>query len=246
MHPLTRRSAKKLWIHAAVVLLPLLIAACASSPAQLAADLPEPDYALQARARPPGAPAKQRHLAARSTKHVPARIEMLRASVGSGKTHAIPAVLPRPREPAPDDVPRTESPQTQEPAREAEIFEWPVEGRIILPFGRADEGQRNDGINIATPPGTPIHAAAAGTVTYADRLKGYGRLVLIRHDNGYITAYAHAETLLVSNGDHVARGDVIGYAGKSGDVASPQLHFEIRRGVKPLDPKPLLMAAGES
>lgn len=122
-------------------------------------------------------------------------------------------------------------------------FVWPVMGRIIMPFGPAPSGERNDGINIATAMRTPIHAAAAGTVTYAgNELKGYGNLVLIRHDDGYVTAYAHADSLVVTRGDRVARGQVIGYSGESGDVSEPQLHFEIRHGVTPIDPKPLLMA----
>ena len=87
----------------------------------------------------------------------------------------------------------------QSAAHIAGRFEWPVEGRIIAEFGRGGDGERNDGINIATDLGTPIHAAAAGTVTYAgNQLKGYGNLILIRHDNGYITAYAHAESMIVS------------------------------------------------
>ena len=126
-------------------------------------------------------------------------------------------------------------------------FRWPMEGRIIAAFGKADDGQRNDGINIAANLGEPIHAAAGGTVTYAgNELKDYGNLVLIKHDNGYVTAYAHAESITVSRGDRVKRGQVIGYAGKTGDVSTPQLHFEIRQGVKPVDPRPLLLASRES
>jgi murein DD-endopeptidase MepM/ murein hydrolase activator NlpD len=131
-------------------------------------------------------------------------------------------------------------------AKSAAGFEWPVEGKIIETFGAGESGQRNDGINISADAGTPIHAAAKGTVTYASNLKGYGNLVLIKHHNGYITAYAHAEKLLVSAGDRVDRGDVIGYAGRSGDVGSPQLHFEIRKGTTPVDPRPLMMGGRES
>ncbi|HEY1962650.1 MAG TPA: M23 family metallopeptidase [Rhizomicrobium sp.] len=126
-------------------------------------------------------------------------------------------------------------------------FAWPVEGKIIAAFGRVGDGQRNDGINIAANLGEPIHAAAAGTVTYAgNELKDYGNLVLIKHDNGYVTAYAHAESITVTRGDKVGQGQVIGYAGKTGDVSTPQLHFEIRQGVKPVDPKPLLLTSRES
>ena len=101
-----------------------------------------------------------------------------------------------------------------------------MEGKIIARFGKDGGGARNDGINIAADLGTPIHAAAAGTVTYAgNELKSYGNLILIKHDNGYVTAYAHAQRLAVSRGDHVDRGDVIGYAGATGDVSSPQAAF---------------------
>jgi murein DD-endopeptidase MepM/ murein hydrolase activator NlpD len=117
------------------------------------------------------------------------------------------------------------------------VFAWPVNGRVISGFGPAANGERNDGINIATRLDTPIRAAASGTVSYADTLNGYGELVLIKHNNGYVTAYAHADRLLVTRGDFVAKGQVIGYAGTSGDVTSPQLHFEIRNGVTPVDPQ---------
>ena len=117
--------------------------------------------------------------------------------------------------------------------------------RILSDFGTEANGERNDGINIAAAYGTPIHAAAGGTVTYAGNdLKSYGNLVLIRHDDGYVTAYAHAQNIVVARGDTVSRGQVIGYAGDTGDVTSPQLHFEIRQGSKPVDPAPYLNGKG--
>ncbi|MGD0190132.1 MAG: M23 family metallopeptidase [Rhizomicrobium sp.] len=122
-------------------------------------------------------------------------------------------------------------------------FVWPVNGQVISQFGASGRGERNDGINIAASEGTPIHAAAAGTITYAGNgIKGYGNLVLIQHDGGYITAYAHADTISVSRGDHVSKGQVIGLAGATGDVDRPQVHFEIRRGVQPINPRLLLAA----
>jgi murein DD-endopeptidase MepM/ murein hydrolase activator NlpD len=122
-------------------------------------------------------------------------------------------------------------------------FAWPVEGPVISPFGATSGGARNDGINIAAARGTPIHAAAGGTVTYAgDELKDYGNLLLIKHADGYVTAYAHADRLIVAKGDVVTKGQVIGYAGKTGDVSSPQLHFEIRHDTAPVDPRSLLDA----
>lgn len=122
-------------------------------------------------------------------------------------------------------------------------FAWPLQGHVISAFGTKSNGEQNDGINIASDYGIPIHAAAGGTVTYAgDELKGYGNLVLIRHDDGYVTAYAHAQTLSVRRGEVVTRGQVIGYVGDTGGVGEPQLHFEIRRGKTPVDPLTLLGA----
>ena len=115
--------------------------------------------------------------------------------------------------------------------------------RAVAPAGN---GERNDGINIATRMNAPIRASASGTVHYADKLNGYGNLVLIKHSNGYVTAYAHADRLLVSSGDFVAKGQVIGYAGQTGDVNSPQVHFEIRNGTTPVDPQRLLVARAGS
>jgi murein DD-endopeptidase MepM/ murein hydrolase activator NlpD len=135
----------------------------------------------------------------------------------------------------PGDEPAAESGPLQ--------FIWPVRGRVIEPFGRGGGGERNDGINIAAAEGTPIHAAAAGTVTYAgNELKGYGNLVLIKHSDGYVTAYAHAQSIQVARGDTVEKGQVIGTAGATGDVDRPQLHFEIRHGVQPVDPARFLVA----
>jgi murein DD-endopeptidase MepM/ murein hydrolase activator NlpD len=149
--------------------------------------------------------------------------------------------------PRPDYVARSSrTPVTSEPLAPvstagAPSFVWPVSGRVISDFGATATGGRNDGINIAASTGTPIHASASGTVTYAgDELKNYGNLVLIRHAGGYTTAYAHADRLLVSRGDFVARGQVIGYAGDTGDVTSPQLHFEIRNGTAPVNPRSYL------
>jgi murein DD-endopeptidase MepM/ murein hydrolase activator NlpD len=120
-------------------------------------------------------------------------------------------------------------------------FRWPVKGRVIAGFGPKPNGQQNDGINIAVPEGTPFKAAEDGVVAYAgNELKGYGNLVLIRHPNGYVTAYAHAKELMVKRGDPIKRGQVIGKSGQTGNVDAPQLHFEIRKGPTPLDPIPRL------
>ena len=127
------------------------------------------------------------------------------------------------------------------PARDAPAFAWPVSGRVISDFGATANGGKNDGINIAAAWGTPVRASAAGTVTYAgNELKDYGNLVLVKHSGGYTTAYAHAERLVVARGDFVARGQVIAYAGQTGDVSTPQLHFEIRSATVPVNPRSYL------
>lgn len=120
-------------------------------------------------------------------------------------------------------------------------FRWPVRGRIITAYGAKTNGKQNDGINVAVPEGTPIKAAEDGVVAYAgNELKGYGNLVLIRHANGYVSAYSHASELSVKRGDAIKRGQVVGKAGQTGDVTSPQLHFEIRKGSTPVDPMQFL------
>jgi len=116
-------------------------------------------------------------------------------------------------------------------------FRWPVRGRIIQGFGPKASGGQNDGINVSVPEGTPIKAAEDGVVAYAgSELKGYGNLVLVRHANGFVTAYAHASELSVKKGETVKRGQVIGKAGSTGNVTGPQLHFEVRKGATPVDP----------
>lgn len=136
-------------------------------------------------------------------------------------------------------------PPSSSAAHDASIaFAWPARGRIISTFGKTLDGERNDGINIATAMDAPIRAAASGTVTYSgNELKGYGNLVLIKHADGYTTAYAHADRLTVQRGDSVTKGQVIGYVGTSGNVDTPQLHFEIRHDTTPLDPSTMLVAS---
>jgi murein DD-endopeptidase MepM/ murein hydrolase activator NlpD len=120
-------------------------------------------------------------------------------------------------------------------------FRWPAKGRIIAGFGPKTNGQSNDGINIALPEGTPVKAAEDGVVAYAgNELKGYGNLVLVRHADGYVTAYAHAKELMVKRGDPIKRGQTIARSGQTGNVDAPQLHFEIRKGPSPIDPMPHL------
>lgn len=116
-------------------------------------------------------------------------------------------------------------------------FRWPAKGRVISGFGARGTGGANDGINIAVPEGTPVRAAEGGTVVHADdALKGYGKMVLIRHPNGYVSVYAHNGELNVKRGEAVKRGQVIAHSGATGNVTSPQLHFELRKGAQPVDP----------
>jgi murein DD-endopeptidase MepM/ murein hydrolase activator NlpD len=116
--------------------------------------------------------------------------------------------------------------------------------KVITAYGAKANGKSNDGINLAVPEGTPVKAADDGVVAYSgNELKGYGNLVLIRHSNGYVTAYAHASELMVKRGDTIKRGQVIAKSGQSGEVQSPQLHFEIRKGSSPVDPLQFLNGA---
>jgi murein DD-endopeptidase MepM/ murein hydrolase activator NlpD len=134
--------------------------------------------------------------------------------------------------------------KSAEPAGGMPSFRWPVRGRIIAGFGPKPNGLQNDGINLAVPEGTPIKAAEDGVIAYAgNELKGYGNLVLVRHSNGFVTAYAHASEILVKRGDHIKRGQVIARSGQTGNVSSPQLHFEIRKGANPVDPTQYLNGA---
>ncbi len=120
-------------------------------------------------------------------------------------------------------------------------FHKPVSGAIVLAFGADSAGQVNDGINIAAPAGTPVQAAEAGTVIYTgNELAGFGNLILVRHAGGWVTAYGHLATMTVQRGATVTQGQTIGTVGQTGSVSSPQVHFEIRQGSKPVDPAPLL------
>jgi len=144
----------------------------------------------------------------------------------------------------PETPEQTSTIKTAEPAGGLPNFRWPVRGRIIAGFGPTPNGLQNDGINVAVPEGTPIKAAEDGVVAYAgNELKGYGNLVLVRHANGFVTAYAHASEILVKRGESVKRGQVIAKSGETGNVTSPQLHFEIRKGATPVDPAQYLNGA---
>jgi murein DD-endopeptidase MepM/ murein hydrolase activator NlpD len=124
-------------------------------------------------------------------------------------------------------------------------FLWPIRGQLVSDYGTGASGTRNDGINIAAPAGTTVLAADAGTVAYAgNELRGYGNLVLLKHANGWMTAYAHNSVLLVKRGEKVRRGQPIARVGATGAVNRPQLHFEVRHGAKALDPGDYLPPGG--
>ena len=123
-------------------------------------------------------------------------------------------------------------------ARSSGRFLWPANGRIISNFGPRLGGLHNDGINIAAPLGAPIFAAENGVVAYVGNgLKGFGNLILLKHADGWTTAYAHTDKILVKRGTHVKRGEKIGTIGTTGGVSKPQLHFEVRKGARAIDPK---------
>ncbi len=131
-------------------------------------------------------------------------------------------------------------PATPPPPR----FVWPLKGKILVPYGTAAGGQKNDGIDIQAEPGAPVKAADSGTVIYAGSdVAHLGNLLLIQHAGGYITAYGNNEVLLVKKGDEVKKGQVIAKAGSSGGASSPRLHFEVRRGGnRTVDPTTVLAA----
>lgn len=168
------------------------------------------------------------------------------------RTLAKPAAVVT-REPATQTAPATVEPKRVEmantsptqpkateaaqPASGAGKFRWPASGKLIADFAAS----KGTGINIEVPEGTSVRAADAGTVIYVgSAVEGYGNLILIKHDNGYVSAYAHLSQASVVKGDTVVRGSAIGLAGMTGSVTRPQLHFELRKGATPVDPVPLM------
>jgi murein DD-endopeptidase MepM/ murein hydrolase activator NlpD len=161
---------------------------------------------------------------------------------------------PAPIAPPPHNVPPATAPLSPPPQQAAVIpppatggphFQRPVGGAIVEGFGASSGGQTNDGINIAAAAGTPVKAADAGTVIYTgNELSAFGNLVLIRHAGGWVTAYGHLATIGVQKGTTVVQGQLIGTVGQTGSAPTPQLHFEIRQGSKPVDPAPFLTGRG--
>ena len=150
------------------------------------------------------------------------------------------AATPAPAAPA-QAAPAAPTPVASVPAEPTmsgnDKFRWPASGRVLVDFASS----KGTGINIEVPEGAAVKAAENGTVIYVGSgVEGYGNLILIRHPNGYVSAYAHLKSMSVAKGAVVNRGDTIGAAGMTGSVTKPQLHFEIRKGATPVDPVPLL------
>lgn len=153
----------------------------------------------------------------------------------------VPAPKPDLERPAKAEPEPAEKPTQTAREEGAPRFDWPVSGKVISGFGARGNGLYNEGINIAVPVGTSVRAASGGVVRYAgNELRGYGNLILIEHDGGFVTAYAHNDSLEVKRGERVERGQVIAKSGQTGNVKSPQLHFEIRKGTQSVDPSKYL------
>lgn len=193
------------------------------------------------------------------------RTQVARLEPGNATASDAPAVLPeqrpaeaarpqqQPAQPAPAQSVNESPPVTAyAPANQPDVsaaataagntasgFRWPVRGRIITGFGQRADGERNDGIKLSVPEGTSVRAAEDGTVIYSgDELKSYGNLILIRHADGWVSAYAHNKELMVRRGEEVRRGQIIAKSGMTGNVTTPQVHFELRKGATPVDPVP--------
>ncbi len=217
---------------AALLALPLLLAGCQSSPN------PELDWGTGQHKARAAAAAKPKP----RPQYVSSETERRPCEAYADECYDVPVPVARPD---PDSYqPRWVRNEAPVAIDSDAGFVWPVRGRVITDFGAAASGERNDGINIVAPQGTPIRAAAGGTVSYSgNEVRNYGNLMLLRHDSGYVTAYAHADHFVVNKGDYVSKGQIIGYVGSTGDVATPQLHFELRKGLRgetPVNPRPFL------
>ncbi len=170
----------------------------------------------------------------------PAQQTLPQAAPNALQAATTPAATPTlPQQAAPSAQPtQVANVPAAEPAMSgSDKFRWPASGRVLVDFASS----KGTGINIEVPEGSAVKAAENGTVIYVGSgVEGYGNLVLIRHPNGYVSAYAHLQSMSVAKGATVGRGDTIGAAGMTGSVTKPQLHFELRKGATPVDPVPLL------
>jgi murein DD-endopeptidase MepM/ murein hydrolase activator NlpD len=170
------------------------------------------------------------------------------AAPSDGPSISAPTVVP-PASPPPSvsaTPPPRAVPEAPDSSRAATpsatgAFLWPVRGNVLATYGSKSDGSHNDGINIAAPRGTAVQAADGGIVAYTgNELRGYGNLILVKHANGWISAYAHCDSILVKRGEKVGRGQLIARVGSTGNVSEPQLHFELRRGQQAVDPREFL------
>jgi murein DD-endopeptidase MepM/ murein hydrolase activator NlpD len=199
-------------------------------------DGPAPPRAITFPPPPPSAPASSAPAAAAARSPGAATLTSPSAAASAAK--------PAPAPDASEDARADPSASTAAPLPHGAHFPWPVRGHVLAGYGVAASGAHNDGINIAAPKGAPVAAVDGGVVAYAgNELRGYGNLVLVKHANGWISAYAHCEELLVKKGDKVGPGQVIAKVGATGGVNQPQLHFELRRGKKAVDPREFLAPA---
>ena len=153
------------------------------------------------------------------------------------KVEPKPDLKPAAKPVAPPAAVSTPPKQVQSGPAGGREFTWPVSGKVVKGYGASADGQRNDGVNISATKGEEVRAAAGGEVVYAgSELAGFGNLVLIRHPGGWVTAYAHSDTVLVSEGDLVRQGQPIATVGSTGNAGGPQVHFELRKGKEPVDP----------
>jgi len=162
-------------------------------------------------------------------------------------TGSEPALAIRESPKPPVSTPKVVAPTVAvaEPPRFAGRFDWPVRGPILRGFGRYSGGQQNDGINIGAERGSAIAATADGVVAYIGQdIPAYGTLILLRHGDGWISAYGYADSITVSRGQKVVRGQTIARSGASPYSGEPQLHFEIRNGRRPVNPLTYLPARG--
>ena len=170
----------------------------------------------------------------------PAQQTLPTAAPNALQTASAPAPLAAPAQAAPvkpAPVQVANVPAAEPVMSGSDKFRWPVSGRVLVDFASS----KGTGINIEAPEGSAVKAAENGTVIYVGSgVEGYGNLILIRHPNGYVSAYAHLGSMSVTKGANVSRGDTIGAAGMTGSVSKPQLHFELRKGATPVDPVPLL------
>ena len=202
-----------------------------AEPVKAAAPKPQEAIPLD---RPPSSAAAQRPSVAAAAPAVPPALQPPPDDDAARPVASPPPAAVMPEPPAPSAAPA--------PAPGGSgTFLWPVRGHILASYGSGTDGTRNDGINIAAPRGAAVAAADAGSVAYTgNELRGYGNLILIKHANGWISAYAHCDMILVKRGEKVARGQVIARVGATGNVGEPQLHFELRRGNKAVDPREFL------